>query len=417
MTGQALPDPPVVMKFGGACFLSLGDFQVIADFIASRLAQARRVIAVVSAMSGTTGNLQHAQRELSDHPPADLIAQLLTAGETVSAALLATALCHRGVLARAISAREIGLEAAGSAECAQLTGIDPAPLWSALADAPVLVIPGGQAADSAGRIVMLGRNSSTFSAVAVAVAVGAHACEVISDVAGIFTGDPYVIPEAHLITELSYPAARWMAMSGAKIIPATAVDLAERHSIRLICRAPPPAATVGTVISASGDAPAVVAGTRSRAWAFADPDALERAHGMLAATARTQDVLVVDCDGAGHLVAPDGDPHGTVARACAVDGVLRPDLQLMTTLRGRRRPDWALVPAATLVEQARRRHEALYPPAGSQKRPGRSPLSSVLLAGGAGNAAGQPARSGTAVATTANRHRGVRPAGQTAAPE
>ncbi len=396
MNDRTQPEAPLVMKFGGACFLGLADFQVVADFIVARLTQARRVVAVVSAMSGTTGNLQHAQRELSGKPPAHLIAQLLTTGETVSAALLATALCRNGVQARAIEAKEIGLEAAGSAECAQLTGIDPAPLWSALADAPVLVIPGGQAVDSAGHTVMLGRNSSTFSAVAVATAVGAHACEIFSEVPGVFTGDPYVIPEAHLITELSYSAAKWMGMSGAKIIPAAAIDLAERHSIRLVCRALTPAATRGTVISQSGGAVAVVTGTRSRVWAFDDPEALERAHRTLAATAQTQDVLVVDCEGAGHLVAPDGDPYGMVARVCAAEGVQRPDLRLITTVRGPNRPSWALVPAATLAEQARRRHEAHYPSAGSRERRGRSPLSSVLLASGDGSAVGQPAQSSPA---------------------
>lgn len=396
MSDRTRPQAPLVMKFGGACFVDLADFQAVAGFIVVRLVQARRVVAVVSAMSGTTGNLQQAQRELSDRPPAHLIAQLLTTGESVSAALLATALHRTGVQARAMQAKEIGLEAAGSAECAQLTGIDPAPLWSALAQVPVVVIPGGQAVDAAGHTVMLGRNSSTVSAVAVAVAVGAPACEIFSDVPGVFTGDPYVIPEAHLIPELSYSAARWMGMSGAKIIPPAAVDLAERHSIRLVCRTLPPAATRGTVISQSGETVAVVTGSRSRVWAFEDPEALERARRSLPAAAQTQDVLVVDCDGVGHLVAPDGDPHETVARVCAADGVLRPDLRLMTTVRGHHSPSWALVPTATLAEQARRQHEAHYPSADRRERRARSPLSSVLLADGAKSADGHPEHGGDA---------------------
>jgi aspartate kinase len=243
---------------------------------------------------------------------------------------------------------------------------------------------------------MLGRNSSTFSAVAVAAALGAPACEIFSEVPGVFTGDPDVIPEAHLITELSYAAAKWMGMSGAKIVPAAAIDLAVRHSIMLVCRTLTPAVTRGTVISQSGAAVAVVTGTRSRAWAFEDPEALDRAHRKLAATAQTQDVLLVDCDGTGHLVAPDGDPYGMVAQACAADGVLRPDLRLITTVRGPDHPSWALVPAATLAEQARRRHEAYYPSADSRERRGRSPLSSILLASKDVSEIGRPTQSSPA---------------------
>jgi hypothetical protein len=145
-----------------------------------------------------------------------------------------------------------------------------------------------------------------------------------------------------------------------------------------------------------GEAIAVVTGTRSQVWAFEDPEALERAHRSLPAAVQTQDVLVVDCDGAGHLVAPDGDPHGTVARVCAADGVLRPDLRLMTTVRGHHRPSFALVPAATLVEQARKQHGAHYPSAAWQERRARSPLSSVLLASGAESADGRPGHGGNA---------------------
>ncbi len=385
------PDPerPLVLKFGGSCFLDLDDFRMVADFVAGRLAESSRLIVVVSAMSGTTGNLQKALRTLHGTPPPQLTAQLLTTGDTVSAVLLAAALCHIGVEARAVEAHEEGMSAAGSPERAHLVTIDPAPLWGALSSCRVVVMPGGQAIDTTRRTVTLGRNSSDLSAVAAAIAVGSATCEIFSDVPGVFTADPYLLHEARVIGELGYGTAKRMSRAGAKVVHLRAIELAERHGLRIVCRTRPPDGTLGTVISAVGSPAAVIADTRSAAWAFPDVGAMDRAVERLADERLNDqglDLVVVDYEGKRHLVVPGGDQHDVAKRACAA-ALPRPDLRLLTTIRGEYEPERLLVPEEELIPEARRRHDMHYPP--QESRPDtkpRSPLSSLLTTNGAGNA-------------------------------
>jgi aspartate kinase len=376
------PQRPLVMKFGGSCFLALDDYKVVARYIADRLPKAGRIIAVASAMSGTTGNLRDAQRGLHPEPPADLAAQLLTTGDTLSAVLLATALSGLDVPAVSVDARDGGMSAAGSPDRARLTGIDPAPLWSALATNRVVVIPGGQATDARNRVVMLGRNSSDLSAIAAAVAVGASTCEIFSDVPGVYTADPYLLPEARLIGELGYGTASRMSRSGAKVLHPMAIELARRQRLRIVCRRRPSEASQGTVVAAHGAPVAIIADTRSATWAFPDgADIAEAREQLLREELRDEglDIVVTDYEGTRHVVVPGGDPHGTAARIFE-SAVPRPDLRLLTTIRGENEPERLLVRDADLVVEARRRHRLHYPPFTLPKA-GKSPLSGLLIGG------------------------------------
>jgi aspartate kinase len=376
------PDPerPQVMKFGGACFLNLTDYRIVARYIADRLQDSGRVIAVVSAMSGATGNLQAAQRNLHSQPPAALSAALLVTADTVSSILLATALCELNINARAIEASEEGLSAAGAPDRARLTRIDPAPLWRALADREVIVIPGGRAVDENKRTVTLGRNSSDLSAIATAVAVRADCCEIFSDVPGVYTADPYLLPEAQILAEVGYRTARRMSRAGAKVLHPAAIELAERHGLPIVCRIRPPDATAGTEISGSATPAVILADTRTAVWAFSDIAELERVRDRLVRERFDEqgvDHVVVDYDGVRYLAVPGGDSQGTAHRVCAAAHEAS-GLRLLTTIRGDHDPERVLVPEDELISEARRRHELHYPVKRNRSVKQRSSLSGLL---------------------------------------
>ncbi|MEU9254932.1 hypothetical protein AB0D66_24160 [Streptomyces sp. NPDC048270] len=359
---------PLVMKFGGSAFADLDGFARVARYTARRAAQEKRpVVVVVSAMSGTTGRLQQTLGALADDPPAPVAAMLLTSGETVSVALLAAALDAVGVPALPLTAAGTGLLGEGPADRAGLVRADPAVLLSGLEDSPVLVVPGGQAVDAAGRTVMLGRNSSDLSAAAMAGALGAGTCVLFSDVPGVCTADPYLVPAARTLDEISYEGVRRMSRHGAKVVHESAVDWAERGGVRLHCRPFPwaggagGAGGAGTVVGEGPEAAAVVAHKGSDVWRFrSGPERRAAARGLLADGLRTTEF---DSASGPYLVVPAGD-RGTAAR---LGGARRhDDLCLVTTVHADGRAEHVLVARADADAEARRCHALLYPdPAGA----------------------------------------------------
>ncbi|MEU7107315.1 aspartate kinase [Streptomyces sp. NPDC046215] len=327
MTGPAAgdgPRTPLVLKFGGSAFAELEGFTRVARYVADRAADSGRpVVVVVSAMSGTTGRLKETLERLAPDPPPEAAAMLLTSGETVSVALLTAVLDMVGLRASPVAAAGTGLLAEGPPQHAALLRADPAPLTAALAARPVAVVPGGRAVTAAGRSVMLGRNSSDLSAVALAGALSAPVCELFSDVPGICTADPYLVPAARTLEHVAYETVRRMSHHGAKVVHTRAVDWAERHGVLLHCRPLPPGGGAGTVVGQGPPAPAVVVSARD-------------------------------------------------------DGLAR-----ITTLREDGPAEHTLVPAADAADRARRAHRELFPDAAEDAPPvppkARSAYSDVLI--------------------------------------
>ncbi|OEJ30889.1 hypothetical protein [Streptomyces subrutilus] len=363
-SGGAGPDRgPLVMKFGGSAFADLDGFARVARYTARRAAEEKRpVVVVVSAMSGTTGRLQQTLGALADDPPAPVAAMLLTSGETVSVALLAAALDAVGVPALPLTAAGTGLLGEGPADRAGLVRADPGVLLSGLEDSPVLVVPGGQAVDAAGRTVMLGRNSSDLSAAAMAGALGAGTCVLFSDVPGVCTADPYLVPAARTLAEISYEGVRRMSRHGAKVVHESAVDWAERGGVRLHCRPFPwadGAGGAGTVVGEGPEAAAVVAHKSSDVWRFrSGPERRAAARGLLADGLRT---IEFDSASGPYLVVPAGG-RGTAARLGG--GRRHDDLCLITTVHADGRAEHVLVSRADADAEARRCHALLYPDPG-----------------------------------------------------
>ena len=375
---------PLVMKFGGSAFADLDGFHRVARYTARRAAEENRpLVVVVSAMSGTTGRLQQILDAVSEDPPEHAAAMLLTTGETVSVALLAAALDAQGVTACPLTAAGTGLRAEGSGDRAGLAQASPRALAQALEDCPIVVVPGGQAVDAAGRTVMLGRNSSDLSAVAAAAALGADTCELFSDVPGVCTADPYLVPEARTLRQVSYEGVRRMSRHGAKVVHEGAVDWAERGGVRLLCRPFPwrEAADDGTAVGTGPEAAAVVVHKDSDVWCFRSERDRLAAGGQL----RAEGLAVTEFDTAGEacLTVPNG-VRGT-ARHLRTARRLQ-DLCLVTTLWADGRTERTMVQRAEAAAEARRCHALLYPDPGGAPGPAvpppakaRSPHSDVLL--------------------------------------
>lgn len=363
--------PPLVLKFGGSSFTDLDGFHRVARHVAARArAGGCPVVVVVSAMSGTTHRLQQALHEVNPAPAAEVVAAVLTTGESVSAALLTAALHSLGMPARAVPAAALGFAAAGPADRASLEYVDPALLRAALAACPVLVLPGGQAVDSAGQAVMLGRNSSDLSAVAAAAAVGATQCEFYSDVAGICSADPYVVPGARTLPRVSYPTMRQMSRAGAKVLHDGAVAFAQDLGIRLHCCSMPPGSRCETIVGDGLPVAAVVLHRDGDVWGF--PDAASRGAAADAVDAQGLAALPFDMDGGPFLVVTAG-AHRDVVERCAAAGTAHPGLRLLTTLHHDGRPERTLVAPADAAAEANRRHNLLYPDAATTAAPAAPP--------------------------------------------
>ncbi|MEB8340245.1 amino acid kinase family protein [Streptomyces endophyticus] len=271
---------PLVVKFGGSSFATPGAYAQLAHALDARIAgSGRRLAVVVSAMPGETERLRERLHEVNPRPTGARVAGMLTLADTVSAQLLAAALQRLGRGATVLVGHETGFTTTDTFMWAGLERIAPEPLRRALAEHEVVVVPGGQAVDGLGRPTWLGKNSSDLSAVATAVALGASACEIHSDVHGIHSCDPHRIDGTRLLDQVAYDDAATMSRHGAKVLHHRAVRLAQQHGVTIRCRHNKAPFTQGTVIGPGGpSASAVVLNLRSRVLDYPDPAAADRAH-------------------------------------------------------------------------------------------------------------------------------------------
>jgi aspartate kinase len=226
-----------VYKFGGGCFLDLADYRRVAGDLASQFrSTGQRIVVVVSAMSGTTGNLKRALSEVADTPPAHATDAALATGETLSVALLHGALADQNVSAVGLGAAELGIHTDASFGQAKVRRVDTRGLLEALDAHDVVVVPGGQGIDPSGRITMLGRNSSDFTAILLADSLDVPTCNIVSDVAGVFSADPYLVPEAQLLETVAHTTVYAASVSGAKVLHYRSVAHAAAHGLDIACR-------------------------------------------------------------------------------------------------------------------------------------------------------------------------------------
>ncbi len=226
----------LVHKYGGT---SVGSLERIEN-VASRVAKAKEagddLVIVVSAMSGETNKLIEYAEHFSKNPSKREMDILLSSGERVTASLLAIALQSKGYDAIAMTGRQAGIITDDLHTYARIESIDPAPIKEALKEGKIVVVAGFQGINKEGNVTTLGRGGSDLSAVAIAGAIGADACEIYSDVDGIYTTDPRIEPKAKKIDMISYDEMLEMASMGAKVLQNRSVELAKKLDIKLYAK-------------------------------------------------------------------------------------------------------------------------------------------------------------------------------------
>ncbi len=224
----------VVLKFGGSSVATPERIRAAARRVASFARQGRRTAVVVSAMGKTTDDLLGLARATApsagDRRELD---RLLATGEQQSAALLAMALSAEGCPARSFSGDEAGFVAEGAWGEGRILSVDPARIEAATAFGHVAVITGFQACTRDGETITLGRGGSDLSAIALAAALGAAECRIFTDVDGIYTADPRVVPGAVKLDRIPWDECLEMAFCGAAVMQARSIEMAGRMSIPL----------------------------------------------------------------------------------------------------------------------------------------------------------------------------------------
>ncbi len=226
----------IVQKYGGT---SVGTLERI-EYVADRIVKVRKtgvdIVIVVSAMAGETDKLLKMARSLSSNPARREIDMLLSSGERISAALLTVALQDRGIQALSMTGRQIGLQTDNTHTRARITKIDAQRAHKMLKKNHVIVVAGFQGINEEGDVTTLGRGGSDTSAVALAVALGAKQCEIYTDVDGVYTSDPRMVPEARRLDVVSYDEMLEMASLGAKVLQIRCVEFAHKYKMPLIVK-------------------------------------------------------------------------------------------------------------------------------------------------------------------------------------
>jgi aspartate kinase len=227
----------IVQKYGGS---SVADAESIKR-VAKRIVETRKagndVVVAVSAMGDTTDELLDLAHEVSPIPAARELDMLLTTGERISMALLAMAIKDMGVEARSYTGSQAGMITDARHGSARIVEVTPVRLREALDEGAIVIVAGFQGFNRDSMdITTLGRGGSDTTAVALAAALGADVCEIYTDVDGVFTADPRVVPKAHKIDKVTSEEMLELAAAGAKVLYIRAVEYARRHGVTLHVR-------------------------------------------------------------------------------------------------------------------------------------------------------------------------------------
>ncbi|GAA1391881.1 aspartate kinase [Luteococcus peritonei] len=222
----------IVQKFGGSSVADAASIKRVARRILNAKLAGNDVVVVISAMGDTTDELMDLAMQVSPQPKPRELDMLLTTGERQSAALLAMALSDLGAEARSYTGSQAGVLTTPTHGNARIIDITPGRIESALAAGNIVIVAGFQGVSQDTKdITTLGRGASDTTAVALAAALGADYCEIYSDVDGVFTADPRIVPGARRIPEISYEEMLEMAANGAKILHLRCVEYARRENV------------------------------------------------------------------------------------------------------------------------------------------------------------------------------------------
>jgi aspartate kinase len=227
----------VVQKYGGSSVADVARMKLVAERVMRTRRQGYDVVVVVSAMGDTTDELLALAKQVSPNPDRRELDMLLTAGERISMALLSIAIRELGGEAISFTGSQSGIITTDRHVDARIIEVRPFRVQDELDKGKIVVVAGYQGVSYRREVTTLGRGGSDTTAVAMAAALGAEYCEICSDVEGVYTADPRVVPDARRIGSMSYEETQELAESGAKVLNAQAVEFAKEKGIAIYARA------------------------------------------------------------------------------------------------------------------------------------------------------------------------------------
>ena len=226
----------LVQKFGGTSVADPDRIRAVADHVARTRRAGDDVVVVVSAMGKSTDDLIRLARDVSDHPEGRELDMLLTAGERISMALVCMAVESLGVPAVSFTGSQAGIVTDTEHGRAKIIEVRGDRIRDALGEGKVAIVAGFQGVSTSREITTLGRGASDLTAVALAAALGADVCEIYTDVEGVYTADPRVVPQAHKLPRVSFDEMLEMAATGGRVLALRSVEFARNHHVRVHVR-------------------------------------------------------------------------------------------------------------------------------------------------------------------------------------
>lgn len=226
----------IVQKYGGSSVANIDKIKKVAKKIVQKAKEGKKIVIVVSAMGNTTDELIKMAQKIARSPSERELDMLISTGEQVSIALLAMAIHALGWKAISFTGMQAGIITNAVHTKAKVTTINQEKIKSALEEGKIVIVAGFQGIDANGDITTLGRGGSDTTAIALAAQLGASRCEIYTDVGGIYTADPRIIPSARRIANISYDEMAEMASLGAKVMHYRAIDLARNYKVKIIVK-------------------------------------------------------------------------------------------------------------------------------------------------------------------------------------
>ena len=223
----------IVQKYGGTSVGSPERIKNVAKRVAKYKAQGHQVVVVVSAMSGETNRLLSLAKEMQSEPDARELDVILSTGEQVTIGLLSMALKAEGLKAKSYTGAQVKILTDSAFTKARILSIDEENIRADLSNDYVLVVAGFQGMDEQGNITTLGRGGSDTTGVAIAAALGADECQIYTDVDGVYTTDPRMVPQARRLKSITFEEMMEMASLGSKVLQIRSVEFAGKYKVKL----------------------------------------------------------------------------------------------------------------------------------------------------------------------------------------
>ncbi len=226
----------VVQKYGGTSVGSIERIRAVAERVVETRKQGNSVVVVLSAMSGETDRLINLAHQISNNPKERELDMLMATGEQVSIALLAMAIHELGHEAKSLTGHQVKIITNSDHTKAKILAIESKNILQELDGGKIIIVAGFQGIDDRGEITTLGRGGSDLSGVALAASLRADVCEIYTDVDGVFTADPNIVPEAAKISKISYDEMLELAGLGAKVLQTRSVEYAKKYDVNIHVR-------------------------------------------------------------------------------------------------------------------------------------------------------------------------------------